>query len=143
MLFKKRQKKVILKLKHNGYKPTKKKNARKQNKQNKPTASYLPSHTFALPLHLPPSRTSDQLLCHIAGTPPPLLAMTHASVDTAINGRVHHFLPSSTRIELCVHTLLTTNSRRFLQLFFFYKNSVPRRGSNSRKSTTVIVRLNY
>ena len=63
----------------------------------------------------PTFRKSDQPLAplaHIAGSPPHYGECLRVRF---IAGRVQHFLPSSTRVELCVHMLKSTH---FLQLNF-------------------------
>ena len=49
------------------------------------------------------------------------------------------FLPSSTRVELCLPTLLGARSQQLTLLFFFAKKKIkisPRRDSNSRTKTS-------
>ena len=61
--------------------------------------------TFAILLQLPPFLSSDLRTYIIrAGTSPPLPSTVRAFI--LIARRIQHFLPSSTRVESCIHTLL-------------------------------------
>ena len=86
---------------------------------------------FALSLLL---IVETQIRSHIAGSSPPSPLRFVRCIFIA--RRFQLFLPSSTRVELCLPTLRTLSSLSFL-LFWEDKFEIsPRRDSNSRANTT-------
>ena len=69
-----------------------------------PSNLLLSSLYFSRSLQLPPFRNSRQPLGRIAGTPPP--SPLRCVPSGCIARRVHKFLPSLTRVEPCIPTLL-------------------------------------
>ena len=88
----------------------------------------IPSIVFVLLLQLPPFRKSDQPLGHITGAPPP--SSLRCVPSNLVARRVQQFLPSSTRDDLCVHTLVARKK----------PHSV---GLDLAKSALVVMKLNH